>query len=274
MSRICIKCDITKSETDFYDNRNTCKACKNKHRTEYNREKKSIDTDTDSVDDTVNDNDYNLTELCRYHEKAHLVLLEPGSIHEKMTKYIEMLKTMEQKAMIIIDKTMIVLKLKIPNDLHEYLCQIKDDGVATLGCLRIAKGFLKNNDSDEEFEKHFGMNRPVLKKYIELIEDIDHITGFIRSVYQLLIDDVIIKRSSKFSRSSLDHDRSEVELKSSYVIRFDPDSDSIVTDNNPLHIDNTVFLYGLHNLINKKDNVFDMYVNLGFYDKFNNLLIK
>lgn len=98
MSKNCVDCGLSKNFVEIYNNVNTCKQCKIK---------RTAELQTKPRHEKKEDQNPKLMALITNHQKAHLTLHEPSSIHEKMIKYIEIIEILKRTAMDIADETIV-----------------------------------------------------------------------------------------------------------------------------------------------------------------------
>jgi hypothetical protein len=259
----CITCQTVKALADFTDQKNSCRVCRNKADVERRKRNKTA---------LVPDNKTDVRTLMNQLQNLQNILLEEYTTRELCEKLNTVAAEIVRISDLMYDGIVMELHLNIPENLHNFLIQMKDGNTRTnFSCLRVARAHLVDNRYAAGFEEHYGIAREELVEYADFLEDLDRITAFVRVVYSVLVDDYLADKNSKFVKES-DH-IPEQPFRGSSIIRFDAASDTIVADGNPLKLDGESFMNGVEELVKKDHDSVVAYVKAGYYAKFKDALL-
>jgi len=265
MDKICVGCNIQKPFGEFYIGKNTCKECMVKANRDYRKNKR--------VDSAKEQEEPDIKPMMEQVQKIQTALIDKLPRRDKYLKINDLIRELQRLNDVAADDIRLDLKLNLPEDLHKYLIQLQSSRhyYTNYATLRHALMYLTDKDYEHGFEEQFGMKRECLIKYSELLDDMYHMVGFVKGVYLVLMDDHLARVNSKFI--PIAEHIPEREFKNSVYIRFDNDGGSIVAVGNPLKLDNSTFLKEADRLINSNNPIVMPHVVLGYYDKFQKMLI-
>lgn len=259
MNKACSICGIVKPLGDFQTGRNQCKICKQKKDAKV---RVRPEDDQDSLD---------MRALIMQLQRLPMIAIEELPQNERYIKLKDALQDALVQVDIMSDNTRLVLRLKIPEELHVFLASRAGDSRKSFANVRTAKMYLTDQKFEAGFEEHFGVKRSTLAGYVGLLDDIDNIVGFVAAAYYGLVDLHLTKTNTVFVEPNdfvSDH-----EMRKDIGVHYDPTTDSIVAYGNPLRINKSAFLAGLDELIVQEHYNVMGWKKAGYYDKLKALLV-
>jgi len=206
-------------------------------------------------------------------QKIPLILTEDISVKEQYNKILAALREASELNEKMLNGVALIIPIKVSGIVHDYLTQIDDrDPDIGVSCVRTAKEFLIDRSNDHGFEEVFGIAANEVRNRFQEIADLECMAAFVRTVYQVLVDENAVSKHSGFiTNGSIKSGGSTIKTQNA-IIRFDPHIDSIVADENPLKLDKDAFMKGLASLLEAEHFNVMMYKQTGYYDKFMNAM--
>lgn len=256
--KICSTCHTEKDSDAFTGGKSVCKLCRSKN--EAQRRKK-----TPTIDD-------NIRIFLAHLQKIPLILTEDISVKEKYNKIASATRETVELNEKMLNGVALIIPIKVSGIVHDYLTQIDErDPDIGVSCVRAAKEFLIDRSNDHGFEEVFGIAASEVRNRFQEIADLECMAAFVRTVYQVLVDENAVSKHSGFVTTGSIKSGGPVRAQNA-IIRFDPHIDCIIADENPLKLDKDAFMKGLAELLEVKHFNVMMYKQTGYYDKFINAM--
>jgi hypothetical protein len=261
--KICSICGCDKSNDAFTNGKSICKTCRNKN--EIDRRKKSANHS--AVDE-------NKRVFLTHLQKIPLILTENLSIKDQYNKISSALREATELNEKMLKSVALIIPLKVSGIVSDYLMRIDErDPEIGVSCVRTAKEFLIDRSNDVGFEAVFGMAANEVRNRFQEIADLECMAAFVRTVYQVLVEESTVSKHSGFITSGGIRVGGTTTRNQHAIIRYDPHINSIVADENPLRLDKEAFMKGLAELLENKHFNVMMYKQSGHYDKFMEALV-
>lgn len=259
MNRTCNACNESKSASEYYSGSAICKSCKIK---KVVARKKPTPAETRRHD---------VKTMIEHLQKLQSILLEDQSdVRDQCERMETGLKEALRLNKLAYDGIVLSIQLKIPEDLHNFLVKLGEDD-KRFAPVKTARMYLSDANFERGFEQHFGVKRSSLLVHCEFLKDLETLVGFVGAAYYALSDGFLAEKNSSFVNPD-DH-ISDHELRSQIAIQFEPNTDSIVAEGNPLRIDREMFLAGLDELIEQGHYNILGFVSAGYLAKLKSLIL-